>query len=409
MKILILLLILSVFIFETTVSILNYRNRKALMPESVMDIYDPEKYQTWLRYSMANYKFGMISSVISTSLLILLLAFNFFGALESFTNSLTGSVTLQTLLFMFFFYLITLVISIPLKYYQIFEIEASFGFNKMSKKLFWSDTLKGFILTIVLGGGLIALLHVLFRRFEDELLWFVLFSYIALSVILVSIYFLQKYFMRWFNKIEPMAESDLKTEIDALGKRLGFEVKKIFVLDASKRSTKLNAYFSGLGKQKEVVLFDTLIEKMSTDEILAVLAHELGHATHKDTLKGLFRTLLLLFVYVGLLTFILMMPALFTAFGLTGIHFGFTIILMMVLLEPVEIPIRIYMNVASRKAEYRADGFAAKNTSKDAMIRALKKLSIENFVNLTPHPLYVFLNYSHPPISQRIDSIHVIE
>jgi STE24 endopeptidase len=279
----------------------------------------------------------------------------------------------------------------------------------MTTKLFWVDTLKGFVLSIVLGGGLIALLHVLFRRFEDEILWFVLFSYIALSVILIAIYFLQKYFMRWFNKIEPLAEGELKSEIDALGERLGFEVKKIFVLDASKRSTKLNAYFSGLGKQKEVVLFDTLIEKMSTDEILAVLAHELGHATHKDTLKGLFRTLLLLLGYVGLLTFILLTPSLFTAFGLTGIHFGFTIILMMVLLEPVEIPISIYMNFASRKAEYLADGFSAKNTSKDAMIRALKKLSIENFVNLTPHPLYVFLNYSHPPISQRIDSINAME
>lgn len=409
MKILILLLIMSVFIFETVVSVLNYRHRKALMPESVMDIYDPEKYQTWLKYTMTNFKFGMISSVISTLLLVLLLTFNFFGALESFTNTLTNSVALQTLLFMFFFYLITLVISIPLKYHQIFKIEASFGFNKMTKKLFLIDTLKGFVLSIILGGGLIALLHVLFRRFEDNIVWFVLFSYIALSIILIAIYFLQKYFVRWFNKIEPMAEGELKSEIDALGERLGFEVKKIFVLDASKRSTKLNAYFSGLGKQKEVVLFDTLIEKMSTDEILAVLAHELGHATHKDTLKGLFRTLLLLLVYVGLLTFILMTPSLFTAFGLTGIHFGFTIILMMVLLEPVEIPISIYMNFASRKAEYLADGFSTNNTSKDAMIRALKKLSIENFVNLTPHPLYVFLNYSHPPIHQRIDSINAID
>jgi STE24 endopeptidase len=409
MKILILLLILSVFIFETVVSILNYRHRKALMPESVMDIYDPEKYQTWLKYTMANFKFGMISSVISTLLLVLLLTFDFFGALESFTNTLSNSVALQTLLFMFFFYLITLVISTPFKYHRIFKIEASFGFNKMTKKLFLIDTLKGFILSIILGGGLIALLHVLFRRFEDNIVWFVLLSYIALSIILVAIYFLQKYFVRWFNKIEPMAEGELKSEIDALGERLGFEVKKIFVLDASKRSTKLNAYFSGLGKQKEVVLFDTLIEKMSTDEILAVLAHELGHATHKDTLKGLFRTLILLLVYVGLLSFILTTPSLFTAFGLTGIHFGFTIILMMVLLEPVEIPISIYMNFASRKAEYLADGFSAKNTSKDAMIRALKKLSIENFVNLTPHPLYVFLNYSHPPIHQRIDSINALD
>jgi len=405
MKILILLVILSVFAFQTIVSILNYRNRKALMPESVEDIYDTEKYQTWLKYSMANFKFGMITSVISTLLLVLLLTFNFFGWLESLIIGWTASLALQTLLFMLLFYVITLLIQLPLKYYQIFEIEASFGFNKMTPKLFWIDTLKSFLLTIVLGGGLIALLHYLFRQFQDNLLWFVLFSYIALSIILILIYLLQKYFMRWFNKIEPMAEGPLKTEIDTLGSKLGFEVKKIFVLDASKRSTKLNAYFSGLGKQKEVVLFDTLVEKMSTEEILAVLAHELGHATHKDTTKGLFRTLLLLLVYVSLLTVILLSPNLFTAFGLTGVHFGFTLILMMVLLEPVEIPISIYMNYASRKAEFKADAFAAKHTSKTAMVSALKNLAIENFSNLTPHPLYVFIHYSHPPISQRIESI----
>ena len=147
---------------------------------------------------------------------------------------------------------------------------------------------------------------------------------------------------------------------------------------------------------------------MTHEEIMPVLAHELGHASHKDTLKGLFRTLLLLLVYVGLLTFILLTPSLFTAFGLTDVHFGFTIILMMVLLEPVEIPISIYLNFSSRKAEYMADAFAAKNTSKEAMISALKKLSIENFVNLTPHPLYVFLNYSHPPIHSRIEYIQSI-
>lgn len=408
MKIIILVLILSVFIFDTVVSILNYRHRKALMPESVVDIYDPQKYQSWLSYNMANFKFSMVSSTINTLLLVLLLGFNFFGSLELWISDLTGSLGLQTLLFMFFFYMISLLIGIPLKYYHIFEIEASFGFNKTTKKLFWIDTLKSFFLTVVLGGGLISLLHMIFRQFEDNLWLFTLISYLSLSVILVLIYFLQKYFVRWFNKIVPMEDSPLKQSIDELGSRLGFSVKKIFVLDASKRSTKLNAYFSGLGKQKEVVLFDTLIQKMTNDEILSVLAHELGHATHKDTLKGLFRTLLLLLVYVGLLTFILLTPSLFTAFGLTGIHLGFTIILMMVLLEPVEILISIYLNYSSRKAEYQADAFSAKNTSKEAMISALKKLSVENFVNLTPHPLYVFLNYSHPPIHSRIEYIQSV-
>lgn len=405
MKLFILVLIISVYIFETVVSILNYRHRKTLLPESVEDIYDSEKYQSWLKYSMTNFKFGLISQSFMTLLLILLLAFNGFGFLETWINDFMDSLFLANLLFLFVFYLVSQLVSLPFKYYRIFKIEAAFGFNKMTEKLFWIDTVKSFVLAIILGGGFLALLQLIFNRFEGDWVMFSMMSYAVMALVLVSIYFLQKYVMRWFNKISPMPEGELKSKIDELGSKLGFEVKKIFVLDASKRSTKLNAYFSGLGKQKEVVLFDTLIEKMSMDEILAVLAHELGHATHKDTLKGLLRTLILLLVYVSVLTLILLTPSLYTGFGLTGVHFGFTFILMMVHLEPIEILIGIYLNYASRKAEYQADRFSAKNTSKEAMISALKKLSVENFSNLAPHPLYVFLNYSHPPMHSRIEYI----
>lgn len=405
MKLFILVLIISVYLFETVVSILNYLHRKTLLPESVEDIYDSEKYHSWLKYSMTNFKFGLISQSFMTLLLILLLAFNGFGFLETWINGFMDSLFLANLLFLFVFYLVSQLVSLPFKYYRIFTIEAAFGFNKMTEKLFWIDTVKSFVLTIILGGGFLALLQLIFNRFESDWVMFSMMSYAVMALVLVSIYFLQKYVMRWFNKISPMSEGELKSKIDELGSKLGFEVKKIFVLDASKRSTKLNAYFSGLGKQKEVVLFDTLIEKMSADEILAVLAHELGHATHKDTLKGLLRTLILLLIYVSVLTLILLTPSLYTGFGLTGVHFGFTFILMMVLLEPIEILIGIYLNYASRKAEYQADGFSAKNTSKEAMISALKKLALENFSNLAPHPLYVFLNYSHPPMHSRIEYI----
>ena len=170
MKLFVLLVILVVYIFETAISVLNYRNRKALMPESVMDIYDPEKYQTWLSYTMANFKLGMISGIISTSLLVVLLGFNAFGWLEQFVNQLTSIVFLQPLLFLLFFYLLNLLVQLPFKYYRIFTIEATYGFNKMTKKLFWMDTLKGVILSVVLGGGLISLLDLIFRRFENDLL-----------------------------------------------------------------------------------------------------------------------------------------------------------------------------------------------------------------------------------------------
>ena len=259
MKLFILVLIISVYIFETVVSILNYRHRKTLLPESVEDIYDPEKYQSWLKYSMTNFKFGLFSQSFMTLLLILLLAFNGFGFLETWINGFMDSLFLANLLFLFVFYLVSQLVSLPFKYYRIFKIEAAFGFNKMTKKLFWIDTVKSFVLAIILGGGFLALLQLIFNRFEGDWVMFSMMSYAVMALVLVSIYFLQKYVMRWFNKISPMPEGELKSKIDELGSKLGFEVKKIFVLDASKRSTKLNAYFSGLGKQKEVVLFDTLI------------------------------------------------------------------------------------------------------------------------------------------------------
>ena len=212
-------------------------------------------------------------------------------------------------------------------------------------------------------------------------------------------------FVRLFNKLTLLEEGSLKEKIDALAFSLGFEVKRIYVMDGSRRSTKLNAFFSGLGKTKEVVLFDTLIEKSTEDQILAVLAHELGHATHKDTLKGLMQQLFVIGLYVLVLGFILTTVDLHTAFYLSNVHFGFSIILMSILLSPVNTLLGLYTNYVSRVHEYKADAFAARHTSKDAMISALKLLVVENFANLTPHPLYVKLYYSHPPISSRIASV----
>jgi STE24 endopeptidase len=392
------------FVFEFLISIMNYRYKNQPIPENVQGLYDKEKYHKWLEYSMANFKFGIVSNTLSTALMLLLLSLGAFGFFEELSVEVSSNALLQTLVFLLMYYIISFMLSLPLSYYRVFKIEESFGFNKMTKKLFLIDKIKSFILTIVFGGGIISLLFIIFEAFSN--IWiFILIAYIVIFAVMLLLFLFNGVFVRLFNKLTLLEEGSLKEKIDALAFSLGFEVKRIYVMDGSRRSTKLNAFFSGLGKTKEVVLFDTLIEKSTEDQILAVLAHELGHATHKDTLKGLIQQLFIIGLYVLVLGFILTTVDLHTAFYLSNVHFGFSIILMSILLSPVNTLLGLYTNYVSRVHEYKADAFAARHTSKDAMISALKLLVVENFANLTPHPLYVKLYYSHPPISSRIASV----
>lgn len=400
----ILSIILGMFVFEFLISVLNYRYKNQPIPENVQGLYDKDKYHKWLEYSMANFKFGIVSNTISTAAMLLLLSLGAFGFFEELSIEVTSSGLLQTLFFLLMYYIISFIMTLPLSYYRVFKIEESFGFNKMTKKLFVIDKIKSFILTVVFGGGIISLLFVIFEAFTN--IWiFILIAYVVIFAVMLLLFLFNGVFVRLFNKLTLLEEGSLKEKIDALAVSLGFEVKRIYVMDGSRRSTKLNAFFSGLGKTKEVVLFDTLIEKSTEDQILAVLAHELGHATHKDTLKGLIQQLFVIGLYVLVLGFILTTADLHTAFYLSNVHFGFSIILMSILLSPVNTLLGLYTNYVSRIHEYKADAFAAKHTSKEAMISALKLLVVENFANLTPHPLYVKLYYSHPPISSRIASV----
>jgi STE24 endopeptidase len=390
--------------FELIIQILNYLNRKQPIPNNVKDIYDTEKYNKWLEYNMENFRFGLISQTASTLIIILLLALGFFGVLEQSLTTLGYRGVLANLLFLFGYFVLTFIINLPFRYYRTFVIEQKFGFNKTTKQLFVTDIIKNFVITIAFGGAIIGGLNLIFNLVTD--IWlFAGLAFALISIIMLVLFLFNGVFVRWFNKLTILPDGSLKTKIDELGKRLGFEVKRIFVMDASKRSTKLNAFFTGLGKTREVVLFDTLIAKSTEEQILAVLAHELGHATYKDTTRAFLQQLIVIGIYVLTLGFILTNPLIATAFGLSGVHFGFTIIMMFILLEPVNIIIGIPLNYISRFAEYRADAFAKKHTSKEAMVGALRVLAVENFANLVPHPLYVFLNYSHPPLALRLKAL----
>lgn len=391
---------------DLIITLVNYRHRNQPIPEIARDIYDQEKYEKWLSYFMETMRFEVIVKSVSTGLLLLILGFGVFGNLESLTIQWFKHPILQTLAFLGIFAILTFLVSLPFDYYETFVLEEKFGFNKTTHKTFIIDHLKSLLLTALLGGGLIALLNALYVRFIDQIWIFVLSAWLVLTVVMVVLFVLNtKVFVKIFNKLTPLPEGEFKDKIHALAEKVGFSVKAISVMDASKRSTKLNAFFSGLGKTREVVLFDTLVDKLEEEEVLSVLAHELGHAVHKDVPRMLGIQIALFGVYAVLIGFILQSAALAQAFGLSGVHFGFSVVLFSIFISPLELLLGFPMNYMSRKAEYAADAFATKYVGKDPTMGAFKVLAQENLANLTPHPLYVLIHYSHPTIPERLTAI----
>lgn len=395
------------FIFELWINILNVSHSKKEMPESVKHIYDEEAYKKWISYHQEHLVFGIVKKTVSVVLTLSLLIFGLFGTFEAWAMSISGFAITQTLIFLGIYLLIETAIAIPFDFVHTFKIEEKYGFNKTSYKTFVNDQIKNFIVSILIFGTLLAGLQGLYIAFIDHIWIFILFAWLFLSFIMVLMFLLNtKVFVKIFNKLTPLEDGELKTRIDALGNKLGFEVEKISVMDASKRSSKLNAFFSGLGKTRDVVLYDTLLDKLTDDQVLAVLAHELGHATYKDTTKMLFQNILTFGLYAAIIGFILQSSDIYIAFGLSGIFFGFAIILFTILVEPISLILGLLTNGWSRKIEYRADRFAKEHVGKKEMIGALEVLAKENFANLNPHPLYVYIYYNHPTIAERIESLN---
>lgn len=406
-RVIIYLVFILGFIFNTFLSIINYRNKDAEIPESVKDVYDNEKYKNWKEYYMENFKFNRITSSISFLVFLILLIFGGFSYIESITERITDNQQVQVLLFLGIYYILLQLISFYPSYYDTFVIEEKFGFNKSTKKTFYFDKIKSLILTFVLGGSLI---FGLMNLFEHTGNLFFLYGWLSLVlIILITNVIYVPVIVPIFNKLTLLEDGTLKEKINEFALSVGYEVSKISVMDASKRSTKLNAFFAGLGKYKQVVLYDTLIEQMTEDEIVAVLAHEIGHSKHKHIIFNILQSILMMALYIGALGLILKVPEFTTAFKLSPSHFGFSLILFVILLEPISTILSLLTSYFSRKHEYQADYFAASKYMKEPMINALKVLARSNYTNLTPHPLVVKLSYSHPPIHLRIEAIEKIQ
>jgi STE24 endopeptidase len=307
---------------------------------------------------------------------------------------------------LFFFGIIMLaseIVSLPLSYYSTFVIEEKYGFNKSTKKIFWLDKIKGLLLTAILGGVILSLI-IWFYQLTGENFWIYAWILVAAFAVFTNMFY-SKLIVPLFNKQKPLEDGNLKTAIESYAKKVGFTLNNIFVIDGSKRSSKANAYFSGFGSQKRITLYDTLINDLEEDEIVAVLAHEVGHYKRKHIIFNLFSSIALTGLMLFLLSLFINSPLLSEALGVTIPSFHIGLIAFGILYSPISEITGLFMNYVSRKFEYQADNYAKETFSGKPLITSLKKLSKNSLSNLTPHPSYVFVHYSHPTLLERIKNL----
>lgn len=392
------------FLLDLVSNLLNLKSLDRELPEEFSDVYDREKYEKSQEYTRVRTKFGLITSAFS---LALVLAFWFSGGFNMLDQYLRGfgwNEIWTGLAYIGILIIGRSLLSLPFSIYSTFVIEERFGFNKTTPATFIADLLKSLGLSILIGGPLLAGILAIFI-YGGELAW--LWCWIAVTLFTLVMQFVAPtWIMPLFNKFTPLEEGELRERIMEYARSVDFPLKNLYVMDGSKRSAKSNAFFTGFGKNKRIALFDTLIEKHTVPELVAVLAHEIGHYKKKHILKGMVISIAHTGVLFYLLSLFLHSEGLFNAFYMEQMSVHAGLIFFGLLFAPVELILSVFMQILSRKHEYEADRFAADTTGKPQhMIDALKKLSAGNLSNLTPHPFYVFLNYSHPPVLQRIDAI----
>lgn len=391
------------FIFERWLDWLNKSCWKSELPEALKGIYDEQKYKKSMKYEKETHRFSQLTSSYSLGLVLLMFLFNGFGALNGWVELTTSNMILQTILFFGVLMFAADIMNLPFAWYSVFSIEERFGFNKITPRLFILDKLKGWLVTAILGGGMLSAI-VWFYQIAGAQFWLYAWGIMSFFAVFMSMFY-SNVIVPLFNKQKPLEDGELKEAINKLASEAGFKLNNIYVIDGSKRSTKANAYFTGLGAQKRIVLFDTLINDLTTEEIVAVLAHEIGHYKHKHIVKGLLASLLQTGAMLFILSLFVNRPELSQALGADKATFHLGLIAFGVLYTPLSLVLGLIENVTSRKNEYQADVFAANLGLADALVAGLKKLSVNNLSNLTPHPTYVFFHYSHPTVLQRIEAL----
>ena len=406
-------LVIFNYLFSNILDYLNHKNWKDEIPKELKDFYDKKKYKQAKLYALSKNKIGLLSSTISFLLVVSLLVFNGYGYIDQLVNSfnlnlflpfeINNSFTKSGVFFLILF-ILNLIISIPFSYYNTFVIEENFGFNKTTKSTFFFDIIKSSILSILIGGFLLFLALYLYDSLNDG---FWLYLWIGLSLLMVLInMFYADLIVPIFNKLTPLENGDLRKKIENYSKEVGYLLKNIYVIDGSKRSTKANAFFSGLGPRKTIALYDTLIEKHTENELVAVLAHEVGHFKKKHVFSGLLMSVIQIGVMAFFFELCLKLPEISLALGGSGVSFHLGLIGFSIIFSPISMMSGILMNYISRKNEFEADSYAKETYNGDDLSLALKKLSVDSLSNIYPHPLYVFFHYSHPPLIKRLRALN---
>lgn len=400
----ILILLLAIlsfdFAFSKVLEYLNIKSMKEELPEEVKDIYDAEKYSKSIAYAKANNKFGLLTSSFSFVLSFVLLATGFFGWLDGLVNQYVANAELVSLAFFGVLFLASDIINIPFQLYDTFVIEEKFGFNKTTPKTYIFDKLKGYLLAAVIGGVILYVLLKLMAAFGPNF-WIYFWIVISAFMLFMNMFY-TSLILPLFNKLTPLDEGELKSAIEDYSRKVKFPLDNIFVIDGSKRSAKSNAFFSGIGKKKKIVLYDTLIENHSKEELVAVLAHEVGHFKKKHVITGYLLSILQTGFTLFIMSLIIFSPAMSEAMGGSQMAIHLNLLAFGILYSPISHFVGVFMNILSRKNEYEADAYAGSTYNSTYLQQALKKLSVDNLSNLFPHPAYVFINYSHPPLLQRL-------
>ncbi|WP_457609893.1 M48 family metallopeptidase [Lutibacter sp.] len=393
-------IIIIKFLFDTYINALNSKHFNDAIPEELKGIYNDDEYLKSQKYKKENYKFSLISSLFSVVTTLLFFFLDGFKFVDELARSISNNTIVITLVFFGIIFLASDILSLPFSYYKTFVIEEKFGFNKMSIKTFILDKIKGWLMLLIVGGGLMALIT-WFYELTTTNFWLYTWGVITVFTLFLNLFY-SKLIVPIFNKQKPLEDGELRNEIEKFATKIGFKLDNVFVIDGSKRSTKANAYFSGFGSQKRITLFDTLINDLDTNEIVAVLAHEVGHYKRKHVIYNLILsigitglTLYILSLLVGNLT-------LSQALSVETPSFHIGLIAFVILYSPISEITNLFMNALSRKFEFQADNYAKENFNPADLISSLKKLSKNSLSNLTPSNLYVKIHYSHPTLLQRI-------
>ena len=396
-------IILVGYVIGEVLDWLNLRNSSTELPPEAEGIYNEEQYRKSQEYQKVNARFSFLTSAFSTALTIAFLWLGGFGWLDNLLAPHISNSILLSLVYFGVLFVVSDLINTPFQLYSTFVIEERFGFNKTTYRTFFLDKFKGYLLGALIGGLILGVLLYLVQLLGTNF-WIVFWVAIVIFMIVMNMFYTTLIFPL-FNKLTPLEDGTLRDAITQYSQKVGFPLTNIFVIDGSKRSNKANAFFSGLGKKKKVVLYDTLIENHSEDELLAIFAHEVGHYKKRHIQQGLILSILQTGIMLYILSLMIFNEQLSLALGGSQMRIHLNLIAFGMLYSPISMIIGLFMNVISRKNEYEADRFAVVTANGQSLANGLKKLSSDNLSNLQPHPAYVFFNYSHPPLLKRLAAI----